>query len=997
MREFHPFALFALWVAILSVIRTYNLRNLDGNNNAKHLKFSEDTAVGRSASLNRGGSRLSHSKEQQLITDDDSPLGKAIFMQTSATLTNLMHDREREPSHPSKKSTTYVITGSVNGIADGQPVSIALGAQYSNNFDSLEVIDLTSENPHFKFIVHSGRYYLRTFGPTYLTPSAIKLNVPCSKCKFVNSDYSDSIDITLYPNVSNLFTFEWELQSNAPIPLEHINVVHNDEAGWTHGHDLSNDLKLDSSGSAASLKTFYGIELMGHWGSEYSDRLLSVLSGFPECVQLVTFDKEERARQRKHQRWILVHEDLGAFDMDVEIYDENDKDYSKTVRVSSSAFEYSKKQVKTSGSNGNYYSRRLEKVLIRSILSDDYGLFVNYFEEKHGVRLLDPERDPIQVEEVTGYSKNDYQPWSQNVEEIVELATSWDEYPKGFQKVNGLKYLARRKNGLKHPVYPTAPAVAFPAGPSRNSFIEFMESAFINYRDISHLVLHEIGHFIYINTMSVDLRKEWITQGEWYEEPLSPSKWATKNETGFVSAYAHDKTPGEDFAESIAAFVLNPKLLNSRSHQKYSWIKNNLFSGSFYVTSGKHQFEVINLGNQTFYYPGKVKKVRVDVKGSPSENKKVQIHVDLLSSKDNKGCAKYAHARFFSEQQTFRDVFFYTADRSECSFSLYAEFEVNATESKGKWVVESLSFTGKNDIKRYTGLGSMVLYMYVNNQNEDVEQPIPLLDSVQIYPYNGNGSEDSLLRLSMLILEDTTLKIHGGSFVNFASTDSESYSYGNHTYASYDPEFDVEVIKNDYFVRDIATNGFRQVNIEACKAHTSMNVSNLKCFQVMNPVHIPKYCIGSRYFFRQIAVEDDAGNQNVLNVTSNKYYADLRSSTRRDRTQPTITGVKVTSKPANDQHDGETEVTVDFGVYDDLSGVYYVYIHLRDPHGGIHTSHVNRTLLPQGKDYKQVTHTILLPKGSMAGTWILDEIKAVDLCKNESRNVYSYSVFVDNS
>ncbi|ANQ06153.1 Uncharacterized protein PCOAH_00005640 [Plasmodium coatneyi] len=997
MREFNPFALLALWVAILSVTRTYNIRNLGGDNNVKHLRFSEDAAAERSTTLKHRGSSLSHGKGEHLFADDDSPLGKAIFMQTSTTLSNLIHDRERIHSPPSNASITYVITGSVKGIEGGNPISIALGAQYSNNFDSLEVIVLTSENPQFKFIVHAGKYYLRTFGSTYLTPSAIKVNVPCSKCKFVNSEYSDAVEVTPYPNVSNSFIFEWELQSNAPIPLEHINVVHSDEAGWTHGHDLSNELKLDSSASAASLKTFFGIELIGYWGSEYADRLLNVLSGFPECVQLVTYDKEERARQRKHQRWILVQEDLGAFDMDVENFEEDEKTYSKTVRVSSSAFEYSKKQVKSSGSNGYYYSRRLEKVIIRSILADDYSLFVNYFQEKHGVHLLDPERDPLQVQEVTGYSKNDYQPWSQNVEEMVELATSWDEYPKGFQKVNGLKYLARRKNGLKHPVYPTAPAVAFPAGPSRNSFIEFMESAFINYKDISHLTLHEIGHFIYVNTVSAELRKEWVIQGEWYEEPQSPSKWATRNETAFVSAYAHDKTPGEDFAESIAAFVLNPRLLNSRGPQKYSWIKKNLFSGSFYVTSGKHQFEVINLGNQTFYYPGKVKKVHLEVKGSPSENKKVQIHVDLLSSKENKGCAKFAHARFFSEQQTFRDVFFRTADRSECGFSLFAEFEVNSTESKGKWVVDSMTFTGQNDIKRHIGLGSMVLYMYVNNQNEDVEQPMPLVDSVQIYPYNGYGSEDSLLRVSMLVLEDTTLKIHGGTFANFASMDSESYSYGSHTYASYDPEFNIDAINKDYFVSDIATSGFRQVNIEACKAHTTINVSNLKCFQVMNPVHIPQYCVGSRYYFRQFAVEDDAGNQNVVNVTSNKYYADLRSSPRRDRTQPTITGVSVTSKPANDQHDGETEVTVKFGVYDDLSGVYYVYVHLRDPHGGTHSSHVNRTLLPQGKDYKEVTHTILLPKGSMAGTWILEEIKAVDLCKNESRNVYSYSVFVDNS
>ncbi|GAW79265.1 sporozoite invasion-associated protein 1 [Plasmodium gonderi] len=996
MRNYILFKILFLWISVVNVTWIYSIRHFDLNT-AKNLRSSEERSVGTDF-LSRGGVGISNLREKNYISaDNDSPYGKAVFMQTSATLTNLMHEREVLLS-TDKNDKTYVITGSVKGIEDGQPISIALGAQYSNSFDSLEVVIVTADNPYFKFIVHGGRYYLRTFGSTYLTPSAIKLNVPCSECKFVNSDYSDFIDITPYPNVSNLFIYEWELQSTAPIALEHINVVHNDDADWTHGHDLSNELKLDGSAASASLKTFFGIELYGYWGSEYSDRLLNVLSSFPECVKLVAYSKEERARQRKHQKWILVQGDLGAFDMDSEIYnEEDDADYSKIVRVSSSAFEYSKKQVKTQSSNGNYYSRRLEKVIIRAILADDYNLFVTYFEEKHGVQLLDPVRNPQQVEQVTGYSHKDYQPWSQNLEELIELATSWDEYPKGFQKVKGLNYISRRKNGLKHPVYPTAPAVAFPAGPTRNSFIEFMELAFINYKDISHLVLHEIGHFIYVNTLSVDLIKEWVTSGQWYEEPLSPSKWATRNEIGFVSAYAHDKTPAEDFAESIASFVLNPKLLNSRSSEKYNWIKKNLFSGSFYVTSGTHKFEVINLGNQVFYYPGKVKKIRVEVKGNPSENKKVQIHINLLSSNGNKGCAKYAHARFFSEQQTYRDVFFYTADRSECSHVLYAEFDVNSSESKGKWVAESLSFTGQNDIKRYTGLGSFLLYMYVNNQDEDIEQPLALLDSVQIYPYNGSGSEDSLLRLSMLILENTALKIHGGTFANFASTDNESYSYGNHTYSSYDPEFDVNALHNDYFVRDIKTSGFRQVNMEACKAHTKMNVTNLKCFQVMNPVHIPQYCVSSRYYFRQMAVEDEAGNQNIVNVTSDKYYADLKTSAIRDRTRPTVTGVRVTSKPANEHHDGETEVTVEFGIHDDLSGLFYAYVHLRDPHGGIHSSHVNRTLLPKGKDYAQVVHKILLPKGSMAGTWILDEIKAVDMCKNESRNVYSYSVFVDNS
>ncbi|SBT75458.1 sporozoite invasion-associated protein 1, putative [Plasmodium ovale] len=979
-----------LLVAALHLSGAYNVKRL-GTNGVKHLRYSDDDKNGNIVGVNNLQSLVHETNEP----DRNNIYTQSSFMQSSAFLANMMHDREHVLS---RNPITYSITGVVKGITEGQPISVALGAQYSNVFDSLEVKTLTASNPYFKFTVTSGRYYIRTLGAMYMTPSAIRINVPCQKCKYVNSFYSDIIEVSPYENDPSTFLYEWELQTSAPIASEHINTVHNDDAEWSHGHDLSNDLKLDGSAAAASLKTFYGVELTGVWGSEYADRLLTVLASFPECVKLVTYDKEERSKQRKHQKWILVNGDLGAFDMDIEEAGEEDNsEYSKIVRVSKNAFEYSKKSVINPGSNGIYFSRRLEKVILRALFSLDYELFFKYFEQKHGVMLLDPMRNHGLLENITGYSYNDYQPWQQNVEELVELATSWDEYPTGFQKVKGLKYLVRRKNGLKHPVYPTAPAVAFPSGSDVDSFIEFMESAFVNYKDISHLILHEIGHFIYVNMLSGELKKEWITLGQWYEEPLAPSEWATKDEVGFVSAYAHDKTPGEDFAESIAAFVLNGRLLNSRSPPKYSWIKKSLFKGSFYVTSGTHKFEVLNLGNAVYYFPGKVKKIKAQVLGSSTEDKIVKIEISLLSSKGNVGCAKNAYARFFSEQQTYRDVFFFTNNNSECSHNLYAEFVINSSESRGRWVAESLTFTGQNDIKRYTGLGSFLIYLYVNNQNEDIEKPLPLLDSVTIYPHNGVGSEDSLLRLNILVLEDSMLKIHGGTYASFASHDNESYSYGNHTYSAYDPEFNVQKLKNDYFVNDITTSGFRQVNMESCSAHTNMDVSNLKCFQVMNPVRIPQHCIGGRYYFRQFSVDDEAGNQNILNVSTDKHFADLRPSGVRDMIGPVVSNVKVTSQPANDQHDGETLVTLDFFAYDDLSGMNYIYVNLRDPHGGVHPSYVAKSALPMGRQNRKIVHVISLPKGSMAGTWLLEEIKAVDMCNNETRNVYTYSVFVENS
>ncbi|ETW20387.1 hypothetical protein PFFVO_00697 [Plasmodium falciparum Vietnam Oak-Knoll (FVO)] len=962
----------------------YNIKSGNTSNNIKYVNVLDN---------DRDINTHSVLPEVENVIERKDIYRQINFMETFVSSNNMMHDREK---HTSNDSGSYEITGIVDGMKIGHPISVALGSQYSNYFDYLQIVHLDYTNSRFSFTVGEGKYYLRTYGSTYMTPSAIKIKVPCEKCKFINSEYSGIIKIIPYETNNNLFIYNWVLQTSSPLALENINTVFSDEADIIHGYNLSEEFKIDSSAAATSLNTFYGIVLHGIWSSEYAERLLTVISEFPDCVKISAHDKNARSKQRKNQKWILVNEDLGSFDMKMEVCEEVNCDYSAIIHVSKHAFEYSKKLVHNRGRNGRYYSRRVEKILIRALLSLDFSLFITYFQQKHGVTLLDPQYDYELITNMSGYPSNNYQSWNHNLEELVELATSWDEYPKGLQKVQGLSYLLRRKNGTKHPVYPTAPAVAFPAGSQNNSFIEFMESAFVNYVDISHLVIHEVAHFIWVNTVSKELKEKWIQIGQWYKEPLSPSEWATKLEVEFVSAYAHDKNPAEDFAESMATYVLNSKLLNSRSFDKFKWIQDNLFGGGFYITTGTHKFDVINLGNEVYYFPGKVTRVRAKVLGSPTEDKLVKIYISLLSSDGSEGCAKHGYARIFSEQQTFRDLYFHTEDRSPCSHKLYGEFTMNKHESRGRWTAESMIFTGENNIERYVGLGSFHFYLYVNNQNEDVEKPIPLLDSISIYTHNATETNDALLRLHVMVLENELIKEHGGPYASFAAHENKSYSYEGRTYKMYPPEFNALMLKADYFIRDINTRGFREVNMDSCKSYTNMDTRNLKCFQVLNPVTIPKYCIGSTYFLRQVSIEDIAGNLETVNISSDKYSARLHPIGVRDKQKPVVSNVRVSSKPANEYHDGETIVSLSFNVHDNLSGVYYIFVYLRDPHGGKHRSDIDRASLPTGTENKQINHKILLPKGSMGGTWMLEEIKAVDSCKNESRNIYTHSVYVQN-
>ena len=101
-----------------------------------------------------------------------------------------------------------------------------------------------------------------------------------------------------------------------------------------------------------------------------------------------------------------------------------------------------------------------------------------------------------------------------------------------------------------------------------------MQKAFggTQYSDVQRLILHEKAHFMWEGLFDQKLRDDWATTGGWFLDPTGATGWSTSNTTEFVSAYAHAKNPNEDMAESIAAYVVNPEILRSRSMKKFEFI-----------------------------------------------------------------------------------------------------------------------------------------------------------------------------------------------------------------------------------------------------------------------------------------------------------------------------------------------------------------------------------------------------------------------------------------
>ena len=100
--------------------------------------------------------------------------------------------------------------------------------------------------------------------------------------------------------------------------------------------------------------------------------------------------------------------------------------------------------------------------------------------------------------------------------------------------------------------------------------------------------------------------------------------------------------------------------------------------------------------------------------------------------------------------------------------------------------------------------------------------------------------------------------------------------------------------------------------------------------------------------------------------------------------------ITVSAVPTRPQApDGETIVDITFRAKDDFSGIHGFSMYLRDPNGVKHHFWGDRTpgFYFQGNptQYKKYEKTIVLPVGSIPGTWGLAELHITDNAKNKLR------------
>ncbi len=742
---------------------------------------------------------------------------------------------------------------------------------------------------------------------------------------------------------SNPFIFHW--QEDQSVSGSEYGSYVNDPVVVSIVGESSPVLDLSA---ANALRHDYNISLddvSQRWTQEHAYRFLETLQRIPQELR-----DYYQAQELPATRWILVNEFL---DGDIEVSTDGE---ITTVSLSTEVFTYASPVVANiDGRTGLFYSKRLFQALLRFVTDNGSNLDAveKILNERYGVTTLIPDYSEL-TRLTTAESSSRFQ--SFNPLELIDIIAAFEEMPEGMHEVTGLVYLVRRLNGTPHPLYPGAPAVAWSS--IEQGYIEFMESAFtadLCCQYLQRLIIHEKAHFLWAKLFNQSLKDLWIELGGWFEDAGDPDGWSTTKTTEFVSAYAHRINPNEDMAESIAAYIVNPDILRSRSLPKYEFIRDHIMQGTRYISLIREdlQFEVYDLFPD-YVYPGKINSVDIRVDGSSQEDKTITIEIGIHALDLVQEGASWAYLRLFSEIGTFKDVYLYPVDQngnpSDLGITLRGSFTLDRLVKNGYWITDQIVLRDSAGNQRLEGSNDFGFMMYINNADEDTIPPVYVANSMILSLTEDNESfvPRNVQRLvaTWTVQENQQMR---SSQACYARLDS---NVGQYSYEQYG-EFDA---------------GTSQCKVEFV---------------------ITEYYPTANYSIPYIVMHDEARNSGKVFFTSEDVEPAQSISivtSNPDISAPVLdlNNIAISAKPSN----GETFVTIEYFAMDDKSGLGLVSFNLRDPQGINHFDyhyHQNfYTVFFDGDPtvYKRYEINIVLPAGSAPGTWGLSSLYLRDKANN---------------
>ena len=870
------------------------------------------------------------------------------------------------------QNSTVNIT--VDGLAAGDVAALTLERGVGGLFDATVIgqgVDVPV--PH-SFEVEAGPWMLSLDALGYITPAAQTIEV--------DGTVNVTLDVAALQGDSSTYTFTWEedgsfaghatefVPADPPV-IEVLGASYDVPAGF----------------SAQTLFQQYGFVLDDQelaWTTDDAFKLHQTISSLP--YPRVNADE---AGTPVVAVWRLTEDMLDGDYMAETIAD------TEVITISKDAFTYAAPLVVNfDGDQGQFFSRRLFKALLSHLTNEgsNAGLVQNIASERYGIEFMTPSPD---LEDLMSETQTNFQPFP--AWEKLQIMGMLEEFPEGMRKQDGLSKLVRRINGQPYPFYPTAPAIAW----TGMETIEWMESGFANFSmDYIHrLILHEKAHFLWEYTFDEDLRADWTSLGEWFEDPNAPSGWSTTLTTEFVSAYAHAMNPNEDMAESIAYYISNPQVLMTHAPDKYDFIRDRVMHGARYVAMITEEltFEVLNLFPD-YTYPGKIVGTDVQVNGNPSDDKVLTLTIHLHSDDPAQDGAVSGQVRFVSAVGTIFDMWLSPANGSSDSV-LTGTLTLNKHMKSGWWNFDGLHIWDAVGNDRYESPATIGLRLFLNNPLEDITPPEYIDDSFVMEEVAGIQVGDGT---------DGPATVDGIQ-IEFDTWDKIPLSRGltRMTFPTMDPDY------GHRYSMDIQSNAFESNGYEEVKHH-----------EMVLPV--PHYFPTGHYTVNFSAADDVAGNSSAIYFTGDPNYsnadgvhifAEDRDSVYMETAYPDLLAPEVdlnsfsiVATPSNpDLPNGETlvEFTLAFQDTSDFdgfaSGVRDLTYTLRDPLGDeFHFSAWEEfgganffyaVYPPEGANtWTTTTLTALLPAGSAPGTWGVSALAIRDRALNVKR--YSFVEYV---
>ncbi|MDE0682502.1 MAG: dockerin type I domain-containing protein [Candidatus Poribacteria bacterium] len=754
---------------------------------------------------------------------------------------------------------------------------------------------------------------------------------------------------------SDAFNYHWEIDET-PEGSESATVVEPIEVTL-----LDEQIQVPSHSASLALLRKYSVHLGPEWDPGYAYRLLQTFESIPQETNNLYEDTPGVASSI----WRLSDRHIQD-DISVEY-----RDAQRIVTVAEAAFVHAEPLLaEIEGVRGKYFSKRLHHAVVRFVTdngTDRYALEL-ILQERYAVSINVPDYTEL-TRYTTGEHASRFSEFKN--EELISLVSMLEEFPSGMHKIPGLKYLVRRLDGTPHPLYPSAPAVAWP----QSGYIEFMESAFKGqgFDYIHRLILHEKAHFLWEHLFDEQLRQDWIELGGWYENPEDKDGWSTTKQTEFVSAYAHGVNPNEDMAESISFYIVNPDKLRSRSPAKYEFIQNRVMHGTRYISKIREDltFQVYNL-YPDYVYPGRITRIGIQVEGEPEEDKRITVEIEI-HGESHLDAAHSAYIRVFSEKGTFFDLAWMSpVDANGMPVASGHILRGQATLSRyaadGYWAPDAIRIWDANGNERYESQVDYGWKLYVDNPLADYKAPVYVSNSMRLTLSEATtkeGRDYQIVTAHWKFIEENGIK---GVYAQMNDENRETYSR-RQSWGEYNQETgeaSVGLIFPDYF--QSGTYSLNYILME----DVALNSRGV-------------YFTDPRHALRDEQEIIDELPATIDIVTTNP-----------DSTPPVLdlNQITIRAEPTKPEApDGETRVDIAFRIKDDISGYNSTDMLLRDPQGVTHffrhyvpePSYSNIYFSGDPTVYRTYHKTIILPVGSAPGIWGLAEMTVYDKAQNTFR------------